>query len=279
MKRATLRLCLGSAEKTKHTMSKNTIPREYLRELCQYWTALSSRLGKRPKSLSIEAAAEPKETELMGLPAEIRLIIAGFLFDDGSPRTHQLRLAKKGRYSPIHPVLRTCKLVRQEMMPVFWSLRTIWMEDSEELLRAVQKPPEHMKLWESLHVERFETLVFGARGRLAAEYDFKVLARLPGLHRLSVRISEREVYDGGKEVASALRRVQLCIREALPVLVKLQTLEITCDVTVIWRARQSSKRSRYRLLVEKTNGVWMVDADNGNQVWSWAEEEVRSWQE
>ncbi|KAK5693973.1 hypothetical protein LTR97_009591 [Elasticomyces elasticus] len=232
-------------------MSKNTIPREYLRELCQYWTALSSRLGKRPKSLIVEAAAEPKENESMGSPAEIRLIIARFLFDDGSPRTHQLRLAKKGRYSPIHPVLRTCKLVRQEMMPVFWSLRTIWMEDGKELLRAVQKPPEHMKLWESLHVERFETLVSGARGRLAAEYDFEVLARLPGLHRLNMRISEREVYDGGKEVASALRRVQLCIREALPVLVKLQTLEVTCDVTVIWRARQSSKRSRYRLWLRR----------------------------
>ncbi|KAK5675097.1 hypothetical protein LTS10_012171 [Elasticomyces elasticus] len=258
-------------------MSKNTIPREYLRELCQYWTALSSRLGPRPKSLSVEAATEPKETELMGLPAEIRLIIAKFLFDDDDPRTYQLRLTRKGRYSPLHPILRTCKLVRKEMMPVFWSLRTIWMENSRELQRAVHNPPEFLKLWASLHVERFETSVFRTGGRPAAEYDFTVLARLHALHRLSVLISEREAYDGGKEVATALRRVQLCIRQALPVLVKLQTLDVTCDVTVVWRAQHSSKKSRYRLLAEKTNGVWMLDAKNGDQLWSWAEEENRSW--
>ncbi|KAK5717527.1 hypothetical protein LTR17_016061 [Elasticomyces elasticus] len=257
-------------------MSKNTIPREYLRELCQYWTALSSRLGKRPKSLSVEAAEEPKETELMGLPAEIRLIFATVVFDDGNPRTYQLRRTKKGKYSPLHPILRTFKLVRKEMMPVFWSLRTIWMENSRELQRAVQNPPEFLKLWASLHVERFETPVFRTGGRLAAEYDCTVLARLPALHRLSVRIEERETYDGG-EVATALRRVQLCIHQALPVLVKLQTLEVTCDVTVIWRARHSSKKSRYRLLAEKTNGVWVLDAKNGDQLWSWAEEENRSW--
>ncbi|KAK3632789.1 hypothetical protein LTR56_016112 [Elasticomyces elasticus] len=233
---------------------------DYVRKLYQQLTEFVSQSAISAMRRLGVAFGRTKRSSLMSLPPELRLMIIEHLFAGSNADSNCIKYRsvlcldiKAKDIGPIPPLLHVCQLLREEGLAILYSMSTIWLKNIDELLEVANKVPESVPLWTNVHFKESEW------ARRSVRESIGVLERLPKLRSLSIRIDNRIWGYKGQDELPGWVKIQGQLHDALPVLVRLDLLEVVYNVAIDTEfCDRMVKRCH---VMEKKGGAWVTTSN------------------